>query len=595
MDKSIVFKKDFVSPKTGETIDMIKIRDRIDFVRGSVYNVNACFGALLDNLNFIYTFDVPTQATDGTRLFINPEWTNKLSDGEIRFVLIHELMHCVFDHMNRSKGHSMMLSNVAADFEANGACFIDNFVTKWQMEHLGSYFSDKYASYGDLWSYEMIYKDLLDSGFIPNAPELDIIWPKTEKPKGDPKIEHTTDEWKRGHSDAIHECNKTLNDEYSKITKKVGERYKPDEIKRALENSIIRIKPLHGNYPDNPFRMNHIPEYEKFIKPEFITYEQGWDSAIAESMKSILYVIGLIDKQGASGGLSGMNSDGSFPATDPAEEALNIPRPPMPNVIVVLSKEDVISQQEGANMAREAGYSGEFIKEEQLNDIAQKWKEQVQQQAGKEGSSLLTRHLLETQASGYNWTYELRKMMNNSLNNSKKYTTEWGEKRGLARDTMTLRHKNSRNSVKDIVFLVDCSGSVSDKTLSHILSECYSISKKCNVKNITYAYFTTKVELVETNSRRITNSVKETALMKLKEDRKARGGHITGGTDFMNALKWVDEVGGARCVIVVTDGYDTPVSKPSYVDNLIWCIYDNKNFKAADSSRVVYIDTSKMK
>ena len=595
MDKTIVFKKDFVSPITGETLDMIKIRDRIDYVRGSVYNVNPCFGALLENLNFIYTFDVPTQATDGTRLLINPEWTDKLSDGEIRFVLIHELMHCVFDHLNRGKGHKPMLSNVAADFEANGACFIDEFVTKWQMEHLGSYFSDKYATYSDLWSYEMIYEDLLKSGFVPNAPELDILWPMPEEQKGDPKVEHTTDEWKHGHRDAIHECNVILNNEYSKITKTLGERYKPDEIRRALENSLILITALSGKYPDNIYRINHIPEYEKYIKPEFITYEQGWDNAISESIKSISYVISLIDNQGGLSGLPGMKGDNTCPARDPAEEALNIPRPPMPNVIVALSKEDIISQQEGANMAREAGYKGEFIKEESLNDIAQKWNEQVQQQAGKEGSSLLTRHLLDVKASGYNWTYELRKMMNSSLNNSKKYNTEWGEKRGLARNTMTLKHKNCRNAMKDIVFLVDCSGSVSDKTLSHILSECYSISKKCNVKNITYAYFTTKVELVETNSRKIENSVKETALLKLREDRKARGGHVTGGTDFANALKWVDEVGGARCVIMVTDGYDTPLDKPSYISNLIWCVYDNKSFETTDSSKIVYIDTSKIK
>lgn len=55
-----------ISPNTGKEVNIAAIAECVDFVRGCVYNHNACFGALLDNLNFVYTFDVPTQGTDGT-------------------------------------------------------------------------------------------------------------------------------------------------------------------------------------------------------------------------------------------------------------------------------------------------------------------------------------------------------------------------------------------------------------------------------------------------------------------------------------------------------------------------------------------------
>lgn len=584
------------SPVTGEDVKVNEIAERVDFIRGCVYSYNACFGALLDNLNFVYTFDVPTQGTDGTRLFINPEWTNELSDGEIRFVMIHELLHCVFNHMQRGMSHNKMMSNVAADFEVNGAAFIDKFVTQGQLDHIGSCYSEKYTNSGkDLWAYEAIYEDLYKSGFIPEAPTLDIVWPKNQSGGGNTRFDQTTRSWKAGHRDAVHEVNKIINDEYQKIHKKITDKYTKEEIKKAMNNSIGRVSKLKNAYPKNHFP-NKIENDELNVKDEYITYEQGWDYCIDESIEAINKVINAIDGNFGMGG-NGGGMQQNFPATDAAEENLNLPRPPKTTGISrPLSKEDILSQQEGANIARKAGYKGEYLKEEELADVENKWTESVEKCAGKDGSELITRHLVDRKASNYNWQYELRKLMNRSLSNSLKFDNEWGEKRGLARNTMTLKHKHNNDGMKDIVFLVDCSGSVSDDMLSDILTECYSISTKCNVRDITYAYFTVKVELVETTDVRLISRLPNTAVMKLdKRTFKPRGGHISGGTDFQNALNWVSEIGGARCVIVVTDGYDTPVQKPSKVKNMIWCVYDNTNFKSADNSHVVNLDTTKMK
>ncbi len=605
-----------VSPLTGETVNMKKIRENIDFVRGSVYSHNPCFGALLDNLNFIYTFDVPTQATDGTRLFINPEWSSDLNDAELRFIMIHELMHCVFNHVRRGVSHNRMLSNVAADFEANGAAYIDKFVTNGQLERLGSYFSEKYIDCGnDLWCYENIYKDLKESGFIPSAPELDIVWPKEENNQNS-KWAETTREWKAGHAAAMHEVNQILNEEYSKISKSPGERYTPDELKRALVCAVSRIGKLLSSkgtktkkktnamsFMDNWNMLSEMKKNlsEKQKKQSYDTFEQGWEYGMNESLSKIMNVVNIIDCQNdiKNGKFKMDNADmgeQEVPYRDPAEETLNLPHPPYQGNYKKLSKEDIITQQIGANIARKAGYKGEFVKEETLDSIENQWNEAIEKNAGKEGSELITRHLLDTKESNYNWQHELRKMLNMAMNNSHKHNNEWGEKRGLARNTMTLKHKNDNTGMKDIVFLVDCSGSISDAMLSDILSECWSISRKCNIKDITYAYFTVNVELVETTSTKLAGRISDTAVMLLKKsDKRAKGGHITGGTDFKNALDWVNRIGGARCVIMLTDGYDTVVPKPASVRNLIWVVYDNKHFKSVDNSRVIHLDTNKMK
>lgn len=614
------------NPNTGNEINIKDVRERIDVARGNVHAVNPCFGALLEYINFIYTFDVPTQATDGTRLFINPEWTQTLTDGEIRFVMIHELLHCVFCHMKRGMGHDKRIANIAADYEVNGAAYIDKFVNMGQLDHIGAYYLEKYTKHSetgeqDLWSYEMIYDDVINNPNLKLAPpELkDIIWPKS-KGNGNTTRVPSSNEFKNGAADAMHKINEILEKNYRKMSKKLGDSYTKDDVAHTLQNAMLDIIKIRKSqtHQAQPNTQTAIPQamcfmsnnnYDDFnestdIMDEYRTYEQGWDFAVDLSLKHITNLIAIINGTTGGDGGSSESEQNVFPSLRSDTEQLNIPYPPQ-YVLELnagkggtgdkekkLSNEDIISQQEGANIARKAGYSGEFTKEEEMDDIESKWEELTHQMAGKEGSELITRRLKDVEASRYNWEHELRKLMNRAMSNSLRFRNEWGEKRGLARDTMTLKHKTNNDSIKDVVFLVDCSGSISDKTLSNLLAECYSISTKCRVYDVTYAYFTTRVELVETTNSRLAGKISDAAVMLLKRtDKHARGGHITGGTDFKNALDWVNENGGARCVVLFTDGYDEVVPKPHNVKNLIWCVYDNPNFKSADNSRVVYMTT----
>jgi len=142
-----------INPNTGNKIDMKKLLTDQRIALAQVCSAYPFFEVLLNNLTWIYTFQVPTQATDGTRLLVNPEFTANLSLKMKCFVMMHEVMHCALDHMSRGKGHDPYKSNVAADYEVNGNLVDTGVVTASDMKPY--LYDPKYSG----WAYEHIYAD----------------------------------------------------------------------------------------------------------------------------------------------------------------------------------------------------------------------------------------------------------------------------------------------------------------------------------------------------------------------------------------------------------------------------------------------------
>ena len=61
-----------------------------------------------------------TAATDGRSIFFNREFFEPLSVKQIEFVIAHEILHNVFDHMTRVEGRNKRIWNIAADYCVNG-------------------------------------------------------------------------------------------------------------------------------------------------------------------------------------------------------------------------------------------------------------------------------------------------------------------------------------------------------------------------------------------------------------------------------------------------------------------------------------------
>ena len=67
-----------------------------------------------------------TAATDGRHLFYNREFFGGLTTKQVEFVVAHEILHNVFDHMGRNEGRDRQIFNIAADYSVNGQLIRDH-------------------------------------------------------------------------------------------------------------------------------------------------------------------------------------------------------------------------------------------------------------------------------------------------------------------------------------------------------------------------------------------------------------------------------------------------------------------------------------
>lgn len=146
----------------GQVIDMEKLLDDQQRAAAGLVHVIPFFGAFIGKLRTIYTFRVKTQATDGYNLFVNPQFTYNLDMTGKAFVMAHEIMHCVLNHMRRGAAHDPEKSNVAADYEVNSWIADIKLITPATIQKLGALYDKKYSG----WGYEKIY----DSQ--PSAPNM---------------------------------------------------------------------------------------------------------------------------------------------------------------------------------------------------------------------------------------------------------------------------------------------------------------------------------------------------------------------------------------------------------------------------------------
>jgi predicted metal-dependent peptidase len=139
----------------GQIIDMQKLLNEQAKAKAALIHLEPMFGNFANKLHVVYTFRIATQATDGHHLFVNPQFTYNLTFEEKVFLLAHECMHCVLDHMRRGKqaGHDMRKSNVAADYEVNQTLVDVGLFQESTIKKLKGLFDNKYTG----WSYEHIY------------------------------------------------------------------------------------------------------------------------------------------------------------------------------------------------------------------------------------------------------------------------------------------------------------------------------------------------------------------------------------------------------------------------------------------------------
>ena len=92
---------------------------RLLLARLRILNKHSFYGLLLMNAKFGLDLKCNTAYTDGKRICFSPEFMNELSDSELEFVLMHEILHIVLKHCQRGKNFNNLLFNIACDIVVN--------------------------------------------------------------------------------------------------------------------------------------------------------------------------------------------------------------------------------------------------------------------------------------------------------------------------------------------------------------------------------------------------------------------------------------------------------------------------------------------
>ncbi len=80
------------------------------------------FAGVLSIGKVTFTEDLPTAATNGRDVMYNPNFIDTLTDKQLTFVVLHEALHKVFQHMTiwrKLWKENPMLANIAADYVVN--------------------------------------------------------------------------------------------------------------------------------------------------------------------------------------------------------------------------------------------------------------------------------------------------------------------------------------------------------------------------------------------------------------------------------------------------------------------------------------------
>jgi predicted metal-dependent peptidase len=133
----------------------VDVADRIIVARVGLLLRHPFFGNMATRLIVKNCDDwCPTAATDGRHLYYNTQFFNAMSNKEIEFVIAHEILHCVFDHITRREDRIPILHNIACDYIVNNTLVRDRI---GEMVKLVQCYQDfKYEG----WMSEAVYDDL---------------------------------------------------------------------------------------------------------------------------------------------------------------------------------------------------------------------------------------------------------------------------------------------------------------------------------------------------------------------------------------------------------------------------------------------------
>lgn len=134
-----------------------EVHDRVIVARVGLLLRHPFFGNMATRMRVQNCDDwCPTAATDGRNLYYNTQFFNILTNKQIEFVIAHEILHCVFDHIIRREDRDPITYNIACDYLVNNLLVRDKIGER--VDQIQIFQDFKY----DNWSSEDVYDDIFE-------------------------------------------------------------------------------------------------------------------------------------------------------------------------------------------------------------------------------------------------------------------------------------------------------------------------------------------------------------------------------------------------------------------------------------------------
>lgn len=87
---------------------------------------NGFYGLLLMHMILALDEECDTAATDGYRIYFGPKFLDEISDSELDFIMMHEILHVVLQHCKRDGDRDQEVFNIACDIVVNSNILLSN-------------------------------------------------------------------------------------------------------------------------------------------------------------------------------------------------------------------------------------------------------------------------------------------------------------------------------------------------------------------------------------------------------------------------------------------------------------------------------------
>lgn len=268
------------------------IMRRIIRVKSGVLIQYPFYGHLLLQLPVVFG-KCDTACTNMRWIMFDPEFVSRISDDELKFVMLHEILHCVLEHCMRGVNKNSYIYNVAADIVVNSNIMASMGVTHFEVDGksvMHSYNNKEGYNYGTEKLYQLISKKYADTL---NDVEKTVAMLKKEY--GIVVDEHSV--WRSIPKDA------SLRDEWKVKIKKAAQNAKatskvslPKNIERYLEDmeyeaQINWREVLHDflNLSLNDMDYSFIPSDRRFASNDFIM--PSFTNSDREELNNVWFVI----------------------------------------------------------------------------------------------------------------------------------------------------------------------------------------------------------------------------------------------------------------------------------------------------------------